>query len=128
MTPNRSIPDLLNDLVGQMSALFRNEVQLVRAEASEKVHQATNAVVYLAVGGVLLFAALLALLGAIVAWLVILGIEVQWSTLIVAAVVALIGYILLRKGMNDMKARNLTPNRTVAQIQNDARTAREQFR
>lgn len=128
MNANRSVPELFSDLVGHMSTLFRSEMQLVKAEASEKAHQATGAIVYLAAGAIILLAALHALLASAVAWLVLMGVEVQWSTLIVAGVVGLIGFILLRKGMSDLKARNLAPNRTIQQFRRDAHTAREQIR
>ena len=124
----KSIPELFSELVDHMPRLFRKEVQLAKAEAAEKVQQATGAIVYMAIGGVVLLASLIMLLHAIVAWLVVLGIDIQWGTLIVALVVAVIGYILLQKGMSDIKASNLKPNRTVEQLRTDARATKEQFR
>ncbi len=56
---NRSLPELFGNLVNQLSTLFRKEVQLARAEVGEKVGQATGSIAYLAVGGVLLLAALI---------------------------------------------------------------------
>jgi apolipoprotein N-acyltransferase len=124
----KSIPELFSELVDHLPRLFRKEVQLAKAEAAEKVQQATGAIVYMAIGGVVLLAALIMLLHAIVAWLVVLGIDVQWGTLIVALVVGILGYVLLQKGMSDIKASNLKPTRTVEQLRTDARTTREQFR
>jgi len=124
----KSIPELFSELVDHLPKLFRKEVQLAKAEASEKIEQATGAIVYMAIGGVVLLAALIMLLHAIVAWLVVLGIDVQWGSLIVALVVGIVGYILLQKGMNDIKASNLKPTRTVEQLRTDARATKEQFR
>ena len=124
----KSIPELFSDLVDHLPRLFRKEVQLAKAEAAEKVRQATGAIVYMAIGGVVLLAALIMLLHAIVAWLVVAGIDVQWGSLIVAVVVAILGYVFLQKGMNDIKASNLTPTRTVEQLRTDARATKEQFR
>jgi apolipoprotein N-acyltransferase len=124
----KSIPELFSELVDHLPRLFRKEVQLAKAEAAEKVQQATGAVVYMAIGGVVLLSALIMLLHAIVAWLVVLGIDVQWGSLIVALVVGILGYILLQKGMSDIKASNLKPTRTVEQLRTDARATREQFR
>ncbi len=124
----KSIPELFSELVDHLPRLFRKEVQLAKAEATEKVQQATGAIVYMAIGGVVLLAALIMLLHAIVAWLVVLGIDVQWGSLIVAVVVGIVGYVLLQKGMSDIKASNLTPTRTVEQLRTDARTTKEQFR
>jgi apolipoprotein N-acyltransferase len=124
----KSIPELFSELVDHLPRLFRKEVQLAKAEAAEKVQQATGAIVYMAIGGVVLLSALIMLLHAIVAWLVVLGIDVQWGSLIVALVVGILGYILLQKGMSDIKASNLKPTRTVEQLRTDARATREQFR
>lgn len=126
MRHEKSIPDLFTDTIEHLSTLFRKEVQLAKTEASEKVQQATNALIYIAIGGVLALAALIVLLFAIAAFLVAAGLEEQWSLLIVGGVVALIGLGVLWKGMNDLKATNLKPNRTVNQLSADVRTAKEQ--
>jgi hypothetical protein len=126
MRHEKSIPDLFTDMIEHLSTLFRKEVQLAKTEASEKVQQATSALIYMAIGGVLALAALIVLLFAIAAFLVAAGLEEQWSLLIVGGVVALFGLGVLWKGMNDLKATNLKPNRTVNQLSADVRTAKEQ--
>ncbi len=123
---NRSLPELFGNLVTQLSTLFRKEVQLASAEVSEKVGQATGSVAYLAIGGVLLLAALIILLEAVVAFVASLGVPEPWARLIVAVVVALIGYALVRSGMSGLKSSNLVPNRTVEQLSRDAAVAKEQ--
>jgi apolipoprotein N-acyltransferase len=126
---DRSIPDLLGDLVDQTSTLVRKEVQLARAEFSEKLSAIGVASGSLAIGGVLLLAALIILLQAIVAFLVEYAhLSATVSALIVAVVVAVIGYGVLRGGLNRLKASNLTPDRTVAQLSQDARVVKEQVR
>lgn len=128
MRTERSIPQLFGDVVDQLSTLFRKEVQLVRAETSEKVRQARGAVVSMVIGGVILNTALVALLGAAVVWLTYAGLELRWSILLVGAIAALIGYAFVQKGMSDLKASNLAPSRTMEQLQRDAYAAREQVR
>lgn len=125
---NRSVPDLIGDLVDQTSTLVRKEVQLARAEMSEKVSQIGASAGGIAVGGALLLAALIVLLNAVAAFLVTLGLSVWLSSLIVAVVVAIIGYVMLRAGLNRLKAANLTPQRTVTQLSRDAAAAKEQVR
>ena len=126
---DRSVPDLLGDLVDQTSTLVRKEVQLARAEFSEKLAAMGAAGASLAVGGVLLLAALIVLLQAAVAALVEYAhLSATVSALIVAIVVALIGYGVLRGGLSRLKASNLTPDRTVAQLSRDAEVAKEQVR
>ncbi|MFC7737303.1 phage holin family protein [Roseomonas sp. GCM10028921] len=126
---DRSIPDLLGDLVDQTSTLVRKEVQLARAEIGEKVTIAGAAAGAIAVGAFLLLASLIVLLQAAVAALVeYVGLSATVSALIVAVVVALIGYIVLRGGLSRLKASNLTPDRTVTQLSRDAGVVKEQVR
>ncbi|WP_424138331.1 phage holin family protein [Roseomonas chloroacetimidivorans] len=126
---DRSIPDLLGDLVDQTSTLVRKEVQLARAEIGEKVSVVGAASASLAIGGVLLLGALVILLQAAVAFLVeFVHLSATVSALIVAVVVAVIGYLVLRGGLNRLKASNLTPDRTVTQLSRDAEVAKEQVR
>jgi apolipoprotein N-acyltransferase len=126
---DRSIPDLLGDLVDQTSTLVRKEVQLARAEIGEKVSVVGAASASLAIGGVLLLGALIILLQAAVAFLVeFVHLSATVSALIVAVVVAVIGYLVLRGGLNRLKASNLTPDRTVTQLSRDAEVAKEQVR
>lgn len=127
MNTGKNLPELFSDMVEHLSALVLKEVRLAKTEASEKVHQATGALVYAALGGLILLAGFLVLLDSAVAWMVEFGLDIEWSTLVVGLVVAVIGFILLRKGMSDIKAANLAPKRTVAQLRSDGRTAREQF-
>lgn len=58
----RSIPALFGDAVEQLGKLVSNEVQLARAEISEKVAQAGLGVAYVAGAGVLLIPVLVVLL------------------------------------------------------------------
>lgn len=128
MSSDRNVSELFASLVEHLSRLFRKEVQLARAEATEKMQQATGALASIAIGGAVLLAALIVLLHSAVAWLVVLGLEVQWSTLVVALVVGLVGFLLLQRGTKNLKASNLTPRRTLEQVQHDAHTVREQVR
>jgi len=124
---NRSVPDLLGDLVNQTSTLVRKEVQLVRAEVNDKVSLIGAAGMGLATGAFLLLAALIVLLQAAVAALIeYTGLSATVSALIVAGVVALFGYITLRSALSKLKNASLTPHRTVAQLSQDAAVIKEQ--
>ena len=124
----RSITDLLGDLSGNVSTLMRKEIQLARAETSEKVGQAMGAVGAILGGAVLALGALIVLLQALVIALTNAGIPAGWSALIVGVIVAVIAYALIQKGASDLKARNLTPERTFDSLKQDAQTLKEQTR
>lgn len=125
---NRSLPELFSNLVGQLSTLFRKEVQLARAEMGEKFGQMAGAFAPLGAGGALLLGALIMLLFALESLLVSFGLAVGWSRLIVGVVAALAGYGLLRSGLSQLKTSNLMPERTAEQISRDAQVAKEQVR
>lgn len=127
-TDDRSLKELLGDLSGSISTLFRKEIQLARAEMGEKFGQAAGAITPLVAGGALLFGALIILLFALESLLVHFGIALGWSRLIVGVVAALVGYALLHSGLSKLKTSNLMPERTAEQLSRDAQVAKEQVR
>lgn len=126
MRHEKNIPELFTDMIDHLSTLFRKEVQLAKTETQEKVQQATNALIYMVIGGVIMLAAVIVLLLAAAAFLVEWGLAEEWSFLLVGGVVALLGIIALWKGINDIKASNLTPRRTVDQLRANVHAAKEQ--
>jgi drug/metabolite transporter (DMT)-like permease len=123
---DRSLKELLADLTHSVTTLFRKEIELARAETSEKLSQAGVAAGAIAAGGVLALAALIVLLQALVIALAELGLAPALSALIVGGVVAIIAFALIYKGMNDLKASNLAPTRTVEALRRDAHMIKEQ--
>lgn len=123
---SRSITDLLGDLTGNVSTLMRKEIQLARAETSEKVSQVMVAAGSILAGAVLALAALIVLLQALVIALTNAGIPAGWAALIVGVIVAGISYALIHKGTSDLQAHNLAPERTINSLKHDAQTLKEQ--
>jgi drug/metabolite transporter (DMT)-like permease len=124
-TDDRSLKELLGDLTQSVTTLFRKEIELARAETSEKLSQAGVAAGAIAAGGVLALAALIILLQALVIALSELGLAPALSALIVGGVVAIIAFALIYKGVNDLKASNLAPTRTVEALRRDAHMVKE---
>ena len=124
----RSLKDLLADLTNSITTLFRKEIQLARAETSEKITQVAVALGAIAGGAILALAALIVLLQALVIALTAAGVPAGWSALIVGVVVAVIAYVLIHKGTSDLKASHLAPNRTMDSIKRDAQVVKEQAR
>jgi len=135
--PNESRPlaELLGGLASDISTLFRKEVQLAKAEASEKVSEATGAISSIAIGGVLALGALGVLLSAIVsllaAWFVGMGMDPTLANaiaaFIVTAVVGIIGWLSISRGLNALKGTNLNMNRTAASLGRDADVVKERL-
>jgi hypothetical protein len=120
----RSVGELLRDLANDSTRLVRDEIALARAEATEKVKQAGAAVAMIAAGGVLAIPALVMILFGIAA---LLGkVMPDWvAALLVGAVVAVAAGLLARKGINDLSANRLTPERTAANIKRDVNLVQE---
>jgi hypothetical protein len=125
-TDDRSLKDLLADLTESITTLFRKEIQLARAETSEKVTQVAVAIGAIAGGAVLALAALIVLLQALVIAITEAGVPAGWAALIVGVVVAIIAYVLIRKGTNDLKGSSLAPSRTMDSLRRDTQVVKEQ--
>jgi hypothetical protein len=120
-----SIPAMVGDAIEQLDKLVRNEVQLARAEISEKVGQAGIGVAYVAAAGVLMIPALVVLLMALALWLNDMGMSLVVSHLIAGAIGAGLSVVVALIGLNRLKPKSLTPTVTIYQIEQDAAAARE---
>lgn len=123
----RSTPGLFADLFGQTTRLVSSEFALARAEASEKIAQAVAGFALIVGGAVFLIGAVNVLLAAAVTALVEAGIAAPWSSLIVAAVVGLLGGLLVWAGLGNLKTSRLAPRRTAEQVRRDAHLVKERM-
>jgi xanthine/uracil permease len=123
---SRSVGELVRDLANDVTNLVRQELNLARTEAQDKLHQTIAAVVAMIAGALLAFAALIILLDALVYGLTEAGLERWLAALIVGGVVAIIGFILVRKGQKDLSATRLAPERTTANVRKDINLVKEQ--
>jgi uncharacterized membrane protein YqjE len=121
---SRSIGELLRDLANDSTRLVRDELTLAKTEAQEKVSQVGSAVAMMAIGAVLAIPALVLILQAVVT--VLSNFMWDWvAMLLVGVVIALVGYLLVRKGQNDLSAGKLAPERTAANLRRDVRLVQE---
>lgn len=120
---NRSIPEIVSDVVHQFTTLVRKEGQLARAEVSQKLTQAAGGIGLAIFGAVLAIPALVILLEAAVAGLTSAGWPVYWAALLVGGIALIVGIALLLAGANRLKADNLVPQKTIHQLQRDVDVA-----
>jgi uncharacterized membrane protein len=123
----RSIGSLFSDLARETSLLFRQEVALAKAEASEKVGRLGIGAGLAAAGALIAYAGLLVLLAAAVLGLSKV-LEPWLAALIIGAAVLIVGGALAWIGKNRFTADNLVPRRTIRSLQDDAEWAKEQVR
>lgn len=121
----RPVGGLLTDLVAQVNALFRTELNLLKAEMKDNVRSLRGGIVSVAIGTALLIAALFVLVQALVAAMVAAGMSVWLSSVIVGVALALVGVILLKMGADKMSLSEMTPDRTVRQMEKDVTLVKE---
>jgi uncharacterized membrane protein YqjE len=120
------VTSLVTSVINEVTHLLQTEFRLARAEVNEKIGQLTNGGMLLGAGAVILLPGLTLLGFAIVHWLVVAGISMEWAFTIVAVVVLAIGAGLLFAGINALKASSLVPERTIDQVRADFSIAKEQ--
>lgn len=125
---DRSIGELFADLAKESSVLVRQEVALAKAEMSQKAGEVGKDIGFLAVGGLVLYAGLLAIIAAIIIVLGTVGVPWWLSALLVGLIVAGVGYFLVQKGLKALKRENLAPSQTIQTLKEDAEWAKEQVR
>jgi hypothetical protein len=128
---DRSFGSLFAELTQETTTLVQQEIALAKAEMSEKVSQVGSGLATLIIGGFILFAGLLKLLDAAIygiAELLPSDLSPWLAALIVGVIVAIIGAVMLQKGRGNLKAGNLTPQRTAESLRRDKEFAKEQVR
>ncbi|SFB60859.1 Putative Holin-X, holin superfamily III [Rhizobium sp. NFR07] len=132
-TDHRSLPELVTGLVGDISGLFRKEIQLAKSEASEKLSHALTGVEAFAAGLVLAICAVGVLLAALVKGITALLVSQGMaepsadalSSVIVGVVVAFLAWAIASRGLKALKGENLKLERTSAAMQRDAQIVKD---
>jgi hypothetical protein len=125
---SRPMAELLSGLVGDITSLFRKEINLAKAEASEKMSHAIGGAELVLVGTVFAIGAIGVLLAALVhgisAFLVTRGMTEPGAdalaAVIVGVVVAIIAWVLISRGLSAIRGTNLSLERTTTSIRRDA--------
>lgn len=124
---NKSAGNLLTEAMSNVSGLVRSEVDLARAEISENITKAGVAIGMIAGAAIIALVALNVLAAALVAALTEVGLDAGWAALIVGAALGIIAFMLIGKGVNDLKLSSLAPTRTVKNVQRDAAAVKEAY-
>ena len=125
--PNKTTGSLLSDALTHVSSLVRSEVDLARAEINDNLKSAGIAIGMIAGAVVVALTALNVLTAALVAALTEAGIPAGWSALIVGITLAIVAYIMVSKGTNDLKLSSLAPTHTAKNVKRDAQAVKEVY-
>ena len=120
-----SISRLFGDALENLSKLIRTEVQLARAEITEKASQA-------AIGAGMVFGALLLLVPALVLilialalWLTQLGLSPVLAHVLSGCLAVLLSAALAFAGLSRLKPSGLKPRATIREVKQDIAAAKE---
>ena len=115
MTGDRSISDVVRDILRNVQEIFRSEVHLAKAEIREEASQAASSAVWAIAG----------LMGALSAWIFLLWttayalgtIMPMWAaTLVIAVAMAVVASVLILTGIRRFKRVRAIPERTVESL------------
>jgi uncharacterized membrane protein YqjE len=124
----RSLSTLVGDALSQFAKLLQNEVDLAKAELSEKAQIAGSALGFIAGAAILVMPGLVMALFALSAALIAAGWSQPVSYLVAAILAFVIAGVLFAIGMNRLNARNLTPRETIRQLEKDKDTVKGMVR
>jgi hypothetical protein len=124
---NKPLGDLFSDLATEMSNLVRQEVALAKVEVGQKAKYVGRNVGYLVVGGAVAYAALLAIIAAII--MLLDNYMPSWgSALLVGVLVGLVGWLLIGKALSALQQTDMTPRQTVETLKEDATWMKQQIK
>ena len=110
---DRSLGELFAELSRETGTLLRKEMELATAELTAKARVAGTHAATVAAGGALMHAGLLAFLSMLVIALTQMGLTPWLAALIVAAITTGIGYMLVTKGLDNLRRTSLAPRQTI---------------
>lgn len=118
---DKSLGQLARDALADLGSIVSKEVRLGRAEVSEKVDRVASGVSGIAGGAALMIPGVTLILFAGANVLATVdGLSLWSAMLIVGAVAALGGYLILKTGQRNVAPRHLAPTKVVDNIKADA--------
>lgn len=127
MQQERSLGDLFAELTRDTSTLVRKEIELAKTELGQKVSTAGKNVGFLAIGGAVAYAGVLALIGGVILLLAQALNSLWLSALLVGLVVAVVGYMLVQKGLTALRNADFVPHKTLETLKEDKEWAKDQI-
>jgi len=125
---DRSLGDLFSDLTRDTATLVRQEVTLAKTELTDKASKVGKDVAFLAMGGLVAYAGMVAIIFGLIFLINALGLSLWVSALLVGLVVAAVGGALVSKGLGELKKIDPVPRQTVESLKEDKEWAKEQTR
>lgn len=126
---DRSVGELLGELMRETATLVQQEVNLAKAEMSQKAVKAGTNVGVIAVGGAVLYAGVLTLIAALILMLAHFAIMPPWvAALLIGIVITIVGGVMVKKGMEELKHFDPTPRQTIETLKEDKEWVQQQLK
>ena len=123
---NSGLTNAFTDLLADLGDLLQKEIQLAKAEVTEKIGSRLQASVWMVAAGLLAFIVVLLVVEAAVFAVASFGLALHWACLVVAGVLAAAAIATFFYGRS-LAEDDLMPKRSARQINQDIRTAKEQL-
>lgn len=113
-----SIGSLAKELLHEVPALLTKELALAKSEMRETLHETKEGLIAVSSGGIVLTGGYVVLLFAAVYGLSL--VMAPWlAALIIGAIAAVIGFLMVSAGMRQFRAENLRPDHTLNSVRKD---------
>ncbi len=123
----RSVPEVLQDIVGNIQEIIRSEFNLAKIEIKQEAAQAKGPAIMWLIGGALgLYALGFLLLTAIFGMATVMPIWL--AALIVGAILTVISIALLSAAGKRLKQVHKIPERTIESLKENVQWAKEQIK
>ncbi len=126
---DRSVGELLGELMRETATLVQQEITLAKTEISHKATQVGSNVGAIVVGGAVMYAGVLSLVAALVLMLVHFHIMDAWvAALIIGVAITLVGGYQVKKGMDALKNLDPAPRQTIQTLKEDKEWVHQQLK
>jgi uncharacterized membrane protein YqjE len=124
---HRSVPEVLQDIVGNLQEIIRSEFRLAKTELEEKAAKAAKPAATFGAGlvlafygiGFLLLASVYGMSTVMAAWL---------AALLVGAILAIVSIALISSSGKKLKRVNPTPDKTIQSLEENVQWAKPQIK
>ena len=124
---NKPLGDLFGDLASEVSELVRKEVALAKLEVGQNAKRIGKNVGYLVVGGAVAYAAMLAIIAAVI--MLLANVMPSWgAALVVGALVGAIAWLMIGKATAALREADVAPQQTVETLKEDAAWVKQQIK
>jgi len=124
--PEKSLGELFGDLTRETSQLVREELNLAKAEMTQKASKAAKDAVTIAAGAFVAYMGLLVLVAALVLGLAAAGMPAWVAALVVGLLFCIGGGIAAMQGIKALKQIDPIPHQTVETLKEDGQWIKDQ--